>query len=530
MKRIIAVCLVICLSLCPIIAYATMLTRVNISQTKQVDKYLFTFFDVYDENGNPIMGLHSDDVSMMIGADEPMTDVLTVAESGLGVGYVFAIDISKSLTEKEFDGVRKSIYSIVNSMQDGDSAAILTFGENISVLTDFTNDVAVLNAAIEKMGPTDSKTQLYNGILRTLDVAKRQDEGLPLCRVAVILSDGVDDFPTGATMTEVTRAAGESGVPVYVVGVKGKNNQTALNELGGMARLSGGDLYLTEGDSLLGGYETVYGRIQNGYVAGIELNAGMTAGNEQSLFLTVHQGGVSVEDSVDVRLKAVNEDAEIVPEETLQPTVVATPAPQTKIAPETISKILIGISIAAGIGALTAAVIYIKRKNKEKKDGERIADAKRRNDLDRGLGVTTQGDEKEANTSSLNGTTDTLIEDKTMPLGLDNKHGRRIMLCLAETKNNGERQYSAPLKGEVTVGRKKGQNYIVIPSNFISGSHCTFKLENEMLYIKDMGSTNGTFVITNKGPRRVHDEGDLVKNGDTVRLGKEEFTVVIYEE
>lgn len=532
MKRIIAVCLVICLSLCPVIAHATMLTKVNISQTKQADEYLFTFFDVYDENGNSIMGLNSDDVSMMIGAHEPKAEVFTVAESGLGIGYVFAVDISKSLTEKEFDGVRKSIYSIVSGMQDGDSAAILTFGEDISVLTDFTNDTAKLNEAIDKLGPTDKKTQLYNGILRTLDVAKRQDEGLPLRRVAVILSDGVDDFPTGATMTEVTRAADESGVPVYVVGVKGKNNQTALNELGGMARLSGGDLYLTDGDSLLGGYETVYERIQNGYVAGIELNAEMTEGSEQALFLTVQQSGASVEDSVDVRLKAVNEDVEIVPEVTLkpEPEVVATPVPQPKITPETISKILIGISIAAGIGALTATVIYIKRKNKEKKDGEKIADAKRRNDLDRGLGVTVQGDEKEVNTSSINGTTDLLIEDKTTPLGLDNKNGRRIMLCLAETKNNGERQYAAPLKGEVTVGRKKGQNDIVIPSNFISGSHCTFKLENEMLYIKDMGSTNGTFVITNKGPRRVYDGGELVKNGDTIRLGKEEFTVVIYEE
>ena len=526
MKRIIAVCLVICLSLCPVIAHATMLTRVNISQTKQVDKYLFTFFDAYDENGNPVMGLHSDDVSMMIGTHEPKAEVLTVAESRLGIGYVFAVDISKSLTEKEFDGVRKSIYSIVSGMQDSDSAAILTFGEDISVLTDFTNDTAKLNEAIDKLGPTDKKTQLYNGILRTLDVAKRQDEGLPLRRVAVILSDGVDDFPTGATMTEVTRAADESGVPVYVVGVKGKNNQTALNELGGMARLSGGDLYLTDGDSLLGGYETVYERIQNGYVAGIELNAEMTERSEQALFLTVQQSGASVEDNVDVRLKAVNEDVEIVPEVTLkpEPEVVATPVPQPKIAPETIGKILIGISIAAGIGALTAAVIYIKRKNKEKKHGEIISTAKSEAELEGGLSVSGRVDEKKGDTSSLNGNTDTLLGDKTTPLGLDNEHGGRIMLCLKE--KNGERQYSAPLKDEVTVGRKKGENDIVIPSTYISGNHCMFKLENEMLYIKDMGSTNGTFVIANKKPRKVQGAGEPIKNGDIIRLGKEEFMVV----
>lgn len=302
------------------IAYAATLTSANISQTAQADDTLYAFFDIADETGAPVTGLAAEDITLTIGTKVLETGLYTVAQSDIGVGYVFAVDISKSLSAKQFEDVKKALQQWISNMGEKDHAAILTFGEEIAIQTDFTQDTNILNTVAEKLSPSDNKTQLYNGILRTLDIARRQSKDLPLRRVVLILSDGMDDFPAGATMSEVTSKAEQSGIPMYVVGVEGKSNQKELNELGGVARLSGGELYLASSDALQGGYQQVYTRIQNGYMAESKLDYSVADGTIKGLMLAVRQGGISVEDSVDIRLKALEAPAATIAPASPKPT------------------------------------------------------------------------------------------------------------------------------------------------------------------------------------------------------------------
>lgn len=527
MKNRIALLTILCIFLLPAIAFAATLTRANISQTAQEDDVLYAFFDVSDESGAPIAGLEAADIQFSLGTQEPAASLQAVSESGMGIGYVFAVDISKSLSEKEFEGVREALGDWIDGMREEDCAAILTFGEEISVLTDFTSDMPALRMAVKQLAPTDDKTQLYNGILRALDVTRRQGEDLPLRRVLVILSDGIDDFPTGATMAEVTQTAAEAGVPIYAVGVEIRNNQAALNELGSVARLSGGDLYLTEEDDLSAGYGSVYARVQSGYVAKIQLDHTMTTGSAQTLFLTVRQGTLSVEDSVDVRLKAVAAPAMPRPVATQKPapTPLPTPEPPRFNSKALRTVLLVALSLFVISGA-AATFLIMKRKKDEKARQVRIGDIKRRDELDKLIDV---GDSKakDDKTRALGPQTARLRDDATMCL--DSAGGMGLMLCLAETKNNGERQYTAPLRQKVTVGRKAGENDITIPDKSISGQHCEFEMRDDFLYLRDLGSTNGTFVMMHGEARRVGREGLCVKNADVIRIGQTELSITIYE-
>lgn len=536
MKKIIAASIVLCLLLCPLTALAAALTGVNISQTAQAEDALYVFFDVTDETGAPIAGIGAEDVSISLGGRDFAPKVGTVGGSGLGVGYVFAVDISRSLNEKQFAYVREAIGAWIGAMGEKDMASILTFGDEITMLTDFTADTDALLSTVEGISPTDGTTQLYNGIIRALDVAKRQSAELPLRRVLVILSDGMDDYPAGATMAEVTAKAEDAGVPIYAVGVKGKNNQSELNELGSVARLSGGELYLTEQDQLRGGYETVFDRILNGYVAAVALDGAAADGSEQGLILSVKQGSVFVEDGVDVRLKAVAaataapaEAPANTPAPTKTPAAIPTTAPSAQT-PKAKGGMALPVIIAVAAAAAAGIVVLIlsaKKRGAKKAEKEKLEEIRRRQKLDELIDVKAPRSGGSA-TGVLTDRTVALDDEKTVSLG--GPRQRRLMLSLEDTRSGGEHRYTAPIGRELTVGRKAGEVDIEIRDRSVSGRHCAFALRNERLFLWDLNSTNGTYLMTPKGKQRIGGEGAPVKNGDVILLGETELAITVYED
>lgn len=69
--------------------------------------------------------------------------------------------------------------------------------------------------------------------------------------------------------------------------------------------------------------------------------------------------------------------------------------------------------------------------------------------------------------------------------------------------------------GEHTVGRVEG-NTIVIPSKQISKNHCKFIVDGDKVIVRDMGSSNGTFVNGVLSKQKTIQVGDRVSIGDCV--------------
>ena len=79
----------------------------------------------------------------------------------------------------------------------------------------------------------------------------------------------------------------------------------------------------------------------------------------------------------------------------------------------------------------------------------------------------------------------------------------------------GRRHALAP--DVVTIGRDPGQE-IVLESDAVSRSHARLERRGDAVYVRDLGSTNGTFVNEDATPvttRRLR-RGDLIRVGDTV--------------
>ncbi len=71
------------------------------------------------------------------------------------------------------------------------------------------------------------------------------------------------------------------------------------------------------------------------------------------------------------------------------------------------------------------------------------------------------------------------------------------------------------------IGKRSGENdYVVTENKAVSGKHAEIFVEDESVYIKDLGSLNGTFV---NGKRLAKDEECRLQNNDKVKLADEEF-------
>jgi pSer/pThr/pTyr-binding forkhead associated (FHA) protein len=78
-----------------------------------------------------------------------------------------------------------------------------------------------------------------------------------------------------------------------------------------------------------------------------------------------------------------------------------------------------------------------------------------------------------------------------------------------------------PETGETTIGRHATAN-ITIGSFMLSRFHCTVRQQDGVLYVRDLGSKNGTWV----GKRRVKDKEVAAHAGDEIRLGAIKLTVI----
>lgn len=79
---------------------------------------------------------------------------------------------------------------------------------------------------------------------------------------------------------------------------------------------------------------------------------------------------------------------------------------------------------------------------------------------------------------------------------------------------NGSPAESYELKTDRTIIGRSEENSFQIPEGSVSGTHCEVVLQNDEISVKDLGSTNGTFIDGKKVS-----EGKL-QHGQILRLGE----------
>ena len=119
---------------------------------------------------------------------------------------------------------------------------------------------------------------------------------------------------------------------------------------------------------------------------------------------------------------------------------------------------------------------------------------------------------------------------KIFRTGDDNKindGSRKFVGWIYTFSNNPSGEYYVIYEGKNNIGTATG-NDIVLTDQKISAEHCRiiFRAKSNYLFIKDCGSTNGTWI----NDEDILDEQVKLNDGDTITLGDTKFTLVLIKE
>jgi VWFA-related protein len=163
---------------------------------------------VTDRYGRAISGLGARDFTVTEGTDiRPIKDV---RQTNAPFNLVLLLDVSGSVEER-MDFIRKAARNFLSTVSPQDRIAIISFRDDIQVISDFTTDRSLLNKRLDDI-EAGGATSLYDALAYVLVNQIKQLRGERTA--VVILSDG-DDNHSFVPFNAVLEATIESGALIY---------------------------------------------------------------------------------------------------------------------------------------------------------------------------------------------------------------------------------------------------------------------------------------------------------------------------
>ncbi len=460
----------------------------------------------YEKNGFDI-SLSGNPVSV--------TEMKTIGESGMPVTIYCLVDVSGSMSEKQMTWMKQTLTEICGQMRDGDNLVIGTLG-NTTEISGFLEDKEAILSAIDELAVTGEDTNLYAGIVESLDTLKTDARVHPQ-KCLLILSDGQDDQKSGITQGEAENAITEFDIPVYTVAVLPKEASGEAVEygklLGSFARMSTGGVHyapdLTE-DAASETANEIVSSMENSTVLYLDVSNIDIDKDIMLLRVTYTAGdGSSYEDTInvygeDLAGMVVSDTEETTGNDTEEDVSTEEPGVQDEASDSQKSPVIYVIVLIVLVTAAVVIVVVIRKKKNSSEQPEEV------------LVEETEETVFQAVEKKTVPVRQTVTEDKV------NVKTRTVRL-LAIGYENIQKTLELPEGKEITIGRTNQADFVLrAEDNRLSNIHCKIKWEGNKLYICDAGSTNGTFVngVPIKQMGRV-----VVHESDTIRVGSYEYRI-----
>ncbi len=422
------------------------------------------------------------------------------------------IDNSLSITQKNREKITAILKEIVDDKEPTEQLGIATFSEELTPVLDFTAEDSAILSAIDGITYNDQETYLTDVLY---DVIAKNYMGEDDCfKRIIIISDGVDNKAIGYTKDELYELMKKTEIPIYTLGCIYKSNNEQLENMFAISRLTGAmDFILDKTDDTDALVDTLAADNQVVHFLITPQKEEMD-GSTKNVLLTIQtaEGELKVEAGVKMPYTVLEEAVEVVEE--VQPTLAPTEEPIIEdeepfsFLSSWMIWILIGVLVVAAI-AVTIVIICISRK---KKNNFEV--------LQEPLVFSNPYEQSTEKTEILTPNRKVDDDSKTEFVWGDNQI--QNTLYLSDVKNPS-RTFSIPIIDSVIIGRKADSSNLVIDyDKSISGKHCQISRRNGKFYIKDLQSSNGTFM----NGTRILTEMELI-SGCIVKLGGLQMRVEI---
>jgi tight adherence protein B len=165
---------------------------------------------------------------------EPVTGVDVTPPGGDTSGALLLIDASNSMKGAPIQGAMAAARAFLAQRKGDLPVAVVVFGPEDNVLTDFTTDKAQLSQAVAGTPPLEEGTHIYDALIRAAELAETQSFGRS---TVVLLSDGTD-VGSDASRSEALEALAAANMRVISIGLS--SPQYDPETLQSLARRTGG--------------------------------------------------------------------------------------------------------------------------------------------------------------------------------------------------------------------------------------------------------------------------------------------------
>ena len=165
---------------------------------------------VLDRDGRFISGLQQKDFKIFENGVEQQVDYFQSVEQPFTV--VLLIDVSPS-TRYRIEEIHQSAISFVEQLRPNDRVMVISFDEEVHVLSPPTNDRNQLRRAIQTSAFGDG-TSLYEAVDQALNREMKRIQGR---KAIVLFTDGVDTTSRNASMESTLRDVEETDVLIYPI-------------------------------------------------------------------------------------------------------------------------------------------------------------------------------------------------------------------------------------------------------------------------------------------------------------------------
>lgn len=439
-----------------------------------------------------------------------ITDMEVISELDKPMQTLVMIDNSISISTADRGKIAQFLQNLISDRLNNEEVSIATFGEDLRIVTDYSGDYATLKQAIESISYQDQKTYFTDVLYDLLSAQYIHADEDVYCRI-IVISDGVDNETLGYTKDELYSLLREVQVPIYTIGSANRNTDQ-LENMFALSRMTSADYFLLDEVNDTMEITEALKRDRDIIKLSITPSAEMMDGSKKTVRITLADDAVlTVEVTMPQQVQAIEPDAEPVEEEAAAETEMK---PVVEVADEeTFDEgidipMILFIVIPVVVVGVCVVLIILKKKKSNRVEFEMLDDNALR--------------EMEQNARDTDG--------KTEMIGAfhnNSDDGSTVMIWNQNTTyqvvltdvNSPAKSFRVPLSQSIVVGRKKGLCDIALDyENSVSGKHCEILVKDGKFYIKDLQSSNGTYVNGSK----VLTESEIF-SGNVLKFGRLEM-------
>jgi len=178
----------------------------------RVDTMLVTVpVSVLDRQGRFIPGLKREDFTLLENGEQQPIVYFETADKPFTVALL--LDTSAS-THFHLDEIKAAAIAFAKQLRPQDRVLVVTFNSEVLLLTKATNDVNLMEAAIEEYANTGTSTRLYDAVGLTIQEQLNRIKGR---KAIVLFTDGVDTASQQATYQSTLYQVQELDALIYPI-------------------------------------------------------------------------------------------------------------------------------------------------------------------------------------------------------------------------------------------------------------------------------------------------------------------------